>query len=102
MEDAIQTFPGANVVYLDNGHTIPSEDGTVFRPFDTIIEAVGAVSSGGIVSIVAGSYDENIIINSPMTIIAPVGPVTIGTSNSQIFKYKAGATGNLNLKNNTK
>jgi hypothetical protein len=86
LENAIQTFPGTNVVYLDNGHPTTVEDGTVFRPYDTIIEASSAVSSGGILSIVAGYYNENIIINRPMTITAPVGVVRIGTSSSQISK----------------
>jgi len=78
LENAIQTFPGANVVYVDNGHPVAQEDGTVFRPFDTVAEAVTAVPTGGIISIVAGSYNEQITINKAVTLIAPVGNATIG------------------------
>ena len=77
-EMAIQTFPGANVVYADKGHPVTLEDGTVFRPFDTIGEAVAAVPVGGIISIVADSYNETLTINKAMTLTAPVGLVNIG------------------------
>ena len=79
LENAIQTFPGPNVVYADKGHPVTLEDGTVFRPFDTIGEAVTAVPVGGIISIVAGSYNETLTINKAMTLTAPVGLVNIGT-----------------------
>ena len=79
LENAIQTFPGPNVVYADKDHPVALEDGGVFRPFDTIGEAVTAVPAGGIVSIVTGSYDETLTINKAMTLTAPVGMVNIGT-----------------------
>lgn len=80
LENAIQTFPGANVVYADKEHPVALEDGTIFRPFDTIGEAVTAVTTptGGIISIVTGSYDETLTINKAVTLTAPVGAVTIG------------------------
>ena len=80
LENAIQTFPGANVVYADKGHSVALEDGTVFRPFDTIAEAVQAVPAGGIISIVEGSYDEALTIDKAVTLTAPVGIVTIGSN----------------------
>ena len=43
-------------------------------------EAVNEVSTGGIVSIVTGFYNETMTISKAMTITAPVGMVTIGTS----------------------
>jgi hypothetical protein len=78
LEDAVENFPGANVVYVDKGHTIVIEDGTVFRPYDTILEAANAAPSGANISIVTGSYNESMTLNSPMTLTAPVGVVTIG------------------------
>jgi hypothetical protein len=78
LENAIQTFPGANVVYVDKDHPAAQEDGTIFRPFDMVAEGVTAVPSGGIVSIVTGSYSDRITINSAVTLVAPVGTVTIG------------------------
>lgn len=43
-------------------------------------EAVNAVSSGGIVSIVTSFYNETMTISKAMTLEAPVGMVTIGAS----------------------
>lgn len=87
LENAIQTFPGLNVIYADAGHPVSSsnEDGTVLRPYDTVTEAVKAVTSGGIVSIVSGSYTKaagnTFLVGEDgkwMTIEAPVGTVYIG------------------------
>jgi hypothetical protein len=85
LENAIQTFLGSNVVYADALHPATSEDGTVFRPYDTVAEAISAVLDNGIVSIVAGSYTaaagNTFTVGADgkrMTIVAPVGTVTIG------------------------
>ena len=80
MADTVNTFPGKNIRYADSDHPISLEDGTIFRPFDTVTEAVNSVPTGGIVSIVNGSYNESITINKAMKIFAPVGTVTIGPS----------------------
>ncbi|MCK6560632.1 T9SS type A sorting domain-containing protein [bacterium] len=78
LENEVNTFPGANIVYADNGHPFATGSGTVFRPYNTVAGAVAAVPAGGIVSIVRGAYNESITINTAMTIVAPVGNVTIG------------------------
>ncbi|MDZ7291831.1 MAG: T9SS type A sorting domain-containing protein [candidate division KSB1 bacterium] len=80
LENAINVFPGSNIVYADNGHSFATGAGTVFRPYNTVAGAVNAVPAGGIVSIVKGSYNESMTINKAMTITAPVGNVTIGPS----------------------
>lgn len=54
----------------------------MFRPFNTVAGAVNAVSAGGIVSIVKGSYEESLTINKAITIAAPVGNATIGPGGS--------------------
>jgi len=82
LENAIAAVPGPNARYLDTSKA-PSgaEDGTVFQPHDTLAEAVLAVPSGGIISIVRGGYTGTAnrgTINKPMTLVAPVGPATIG------------------------
>lgn len=81
LETALRDFSGvgANVRHLDNGHPIDQalQDGTVFRPFDTLAEAVNSVPAGGVVSIVTGSYGGGSTISKPMTLRAPVGPVTL-------------------------
>ncbi|MCH8148098.1 MAG: trypsin-like serine protease [Planctomycetes bacterium] len=87
LENAIQTFPGSNVVYADSDHAIgyASSDGTVFRPFFTVKEAVKEASSGAIISIVKGSYTaaagNTFTVGADgkrMTFDAPVGSVVIG------------------------
>ncbi len=82
LENAIATVPGANTRYLDLVKA-PSgvEDGTVFRPHDTLAEAELAVPSGGILSIVAGTYTGSAnrgTFTKPITLVAPVGAVTLG------------------------
>lgn len=87
LENAIELFPGSNVVYADVGHPVSSanENGTVLRPYNTVAEAISAVVSNGIVSIVAGSYSKaagnTFTIGADgkrVTIVAPVGTVYIG------------------------
>lgn len=78
LENAVNIYPGANIRYADNGHPFASGSGTVFRPYNTVTGAVAAVPTGGLVSIVQGSYNESMTISTAMTIIAPVGTVTIG------------------------
>ena len=80
LADTLNTYLSHNIMYVDNGHPATIEDGTIFRPYDTVIEGVNAVPSGGMLYIVKGSYNESLTINKAMTIIAPVGTVTIGPS----------------------
>ena len=67
--------------YVDRGDIVTSEDGSVLRPYNTVLEGVNAVSSGGTVPVVSGNYNESMTINKPVTLVAPVGNVHIGTSN---------------------
>ena len=86
LENAINTFPGNNVRYVDNIHPGSTpRNGTVMRPYETVTEAVNAVPSGGIVSIVRGTYSAaagNTFIagadGKAMLFQAPVGSVIIG------------------------
>jgi hypothetical protein len=80
LQNAINGFPGANARYVDQVQVFPliPQEGTLFRPFGTVNQAVTAVPTAGIVSIVPGSYNEVMTINRAMTLRAPVGTVTIG------------------------
>ncbi len=87
LEDAIAEWPGSDVCYADVGHPHVAlwGDGTVMRPFETVWEAVNEVPSGGIVSIVKGSYTADSghaftigADGTAMTLVAPVGTVIIG------------------------
>jgi V8-like Glu-specific endopeptidase len=78
LENAIQTFPGTNVEYVDRYHPVATENGTVFRPWNTVTEGVNGASSNAILSIVRGTYSESLTITKPLTLAAPVGTVIIG------------------------
>ncbi|UCD37676.1 MAG: T9SS type A sorting domain-containing protein [Fidelibacterota bacterium] len=81
LADSIDRFPGNNYTYVDVGHPISFENGSVFRPYESIALAVTKTASGGTISIVKGYYNEpSLIINRDMTLVAPVGTVVIGTS----------------------
>ena len=79
LETALDDFPGSSTVYVDRGMpAIATENGTVFRPYNTVAEGVTAVSTYGRLSLVEGYYDETLVIDKAMTLVAPVGTVIIG------------------------
>jgi len=87
LEALLQNWPGPNTIYADaiQPPTSPTEDGTIFRPFNTVTEAVSSVISGGRISVVEGSYTRAAGNTMTMgadgksfTLLAPVGTVTIG------------------------
>lgn len=74
-------------VYVDSGWgpCIGPCDGTIFEPLPNVAQGVGAVADGGTVVIVRGSYPHSQgnaftagADGKAMTLLAPVGPVTIG------------------------
>jgi len=87
LEALLQNWPGSNTIYVDaiQPPTAPAENGTVFRPFNTVTEGVSSVVSGGRIAIVEGSYTKAAGNTMTMgadgksfTLLAPVGTVTIG------------------------
>jgi hypothetical protein len=78
LRNAINAYAGADPVYVDQNHPVASEDGTMFRPYDTVTEGTSQVFPGGVLSIVRGTYDvPALTLNRPMKLTAPVGMVTI-------------------------
>jgi trimeric autotransporter adhesin len=78
LRNAINAYAGSNPVYVDLNHLVAAEDGTMFRPYDTVTEGTAAVFPGGVVSIVRGNYDvPALTLDRPMKLTAPVGMVTI-------------------------
>lgn len=78
LQQAMNRVQGTDTVYVDSETFAGvTEAGTIFAPYNRVTEAVNAVDEGRIVSIVAGTYNESITIDTPMTLIAPVGTVTI-------------------------
>lgn len=82
LENAIRAFTGAAARFTDLGHPVPValKDGTVFRPYQTVSQSVTEVPTSGVVSIVSGVYNETMTISRAMTLTAPVGSVTIGST----------------------
>jgi hypothetical protein len=86
LENALIDFIGANTIFADSGMpALATENGTIFRPYNTVTEAVTAVTSGGQISLVAGSYTRaagNTFTagadGKSMMFEAPVGTVYIG------------------------
>ncbi len=80
LADAIQTFPGPFVTYIDTGHGIGAEDGSAFRPYDAFVDGIAGATGGDIVSIVRGSYPVpgGTVVSKQLLLQAPVGNAVIG------------------------
>lgn len=85
LETEVHTAIGSNVEYVDVGHPVVAESGSILRPFSAVTDAINAASSGAIISVVTGSYTAaagNTFTagadGRAMTFQAPVGTVTIG------------------------
>lgn len=86
LETDLRNYVSSLARFVDAGHPLRvAEEGTVYRPYSTVTLGAGGVSSGGILSIVTGSYntaaDRALTAgtgNKAMTLVAPVGSVTIG------------------------
>ena len=78
LQDALADYFGVPVVYVDAGHLATVEDGSIFRPYDTLTEAVAAAPAGATINIVSANYSDTPSISTPMTLTAPVGHVYLG------------------------
>jgi hypothetical protein len=85
LAERLETFAGPVVRYVDSGHPISAESGSVFQPFDTVPEAIADAPTGAIISIAAGSYPvaagNHVLAGADgkaLFIQAPVGLVVIG------------------------
>lgn len=83
LENALQTFPGPLVCYLDGAHPLPvAPDGTVFRPYADLGAAASHAPASGLVSIVPASYPaaagNAVTITGAVTLTAPNGVVVLG------------------------
>ncbi|MBN2172107.1 MAG: hypothetical protein JW819_12380 [Candidatus Krumholzibacteriota bacterium] len=83
LADALADYLGAPAVYVDGDHPATLEDGTIFRPYDTLTEAAAAAPAGAIINIVEGLYGDTPSISTPMTLTAPVGEVYLGYQGSR-------------------
>ena len=74
-------------IYVDAANATGIEDGTKIHPFITLTEGIEAVISGKSVVVVAGNYNEQLIINKSITLQ--------GASQDNTFISGSGLTGNL-------
>ncbi|MFN0149302.1 MAG: trypsin-like peptidase domain-containing protein [bacterium] len=80
LETALRNLTGTSVRFVDVGHPLPVvEDGTIFRPYNTLVEGTDTVPTGGIVSVVTGTYPVGAgrVFNRAMMVVAPTGTVLI-------------------------
>ncbi len=66
-----------NVVFVDAANT-QNENGTLTRPYNTVVEGRDNSVNGGTVIITAGNYPENLRFTQSLTLRAVLGDVTIG------------------------
>lgn len=86
LETDLRAYVQSAARFVDAGHPLRvAEEGTVYRPNSTVSLGVTGITSGGILSIVTGSYntaaDRALVAgtgNKAMTLVAPCGSVTIG------------------------
>lgn len=78
--DALNELPGSTTEYIDSYHPSTLQNGSIFSPYKTIVDGISGATNGDQLSIVEGDYDEALTISKPLTLIAPVGKVTIGAS----------------------
>ena len=79
LENAINGYWGNSVEQVDGSQPpLLFPNGSIMQPWFFVENGINAVSTGGTVVIVEGSYDEMVTVNRAMTLRAPVGTVTIG------------------------
>lgn len=79
LEIALQNFHGANTIYVDNQSLSPSENGTVFLPFNTVQEGVNSTPTDGNLYIITGTYNGNagLSMTRAINIIPPASGIII-------------------------
>ncbi len=85
LESALQDFCGPNAEHVDTESMEVAVSGYIFQPWSSVTEAVNTVTDGGTICIVAGDYSAaagNTFTagadGRAMTLVSPVGTVTIG------------------------
>ena len=73
-----QPAPQVGVVYVNTGSARTSAEGSLFRSYASVAEAVVAVERGGTVRLGTGIYRERLILEKPMRLKATGGRVKIG------------------------
>ncbi len=77
----LNDFFSTNRVYIDaDGLFGNNATGEIHKPFIEIGDGLPHVPDHGILNISKGNYNEVLHINQPLTLIAPVGKVIIGTA----------------------
>ncbi len=72
-------YPPGRGVWVDLGYGGLFKDGSFHRPYDVLLDGIGAVNSGGVLSIKSGSYTSPALLSKPMTIRNFGGTVVLGS-----------------------
>jgi hypothetical protein len=81
LNNSLNNWYGNNTIHVDKISNSSTMTGSVFRPYDNFLQAFNQSSpvNSETIIIVRGTYDEidNLILDKPMLILAPVGQVVI-------------------------
>ena len=58
----------AKTIYVDRQYARADADGSKDRPYQSIDEALSAAASGAHIAVAAGEYQEDLVVNKPVTI----------------------------------
>jgi parallel beta-helix repeat protein len=97
----IENCPAAGItIYVDDSNTAGPWNGTQDYPYKTIHEGITAASAGDTVSVLSGTYNENVVITKDLTLIGENKDITFidgggnghvvnahGTSDNEIYVY---------------
>ena len=79
--------PDPDEVWIDDDYNA-STPGWGFNHFDTIQDGINAVTDGGTVHVVAGSYEESITINKSLSLVGETGAVIKAPATPQDAKIE--------------
>jgi parallel beta-helix repeat protein len=66
----IENCPAAGTtIYVDDSNTVGPWNGTQDYPYKTIHEGIAAASAGDTVSVLSGTYNENLVITKDLTLV---------------------------------
>ncbi|MBW2527438.1 MAG: right-handed parallel beta-helix repeat-containing protein [Deltaproteobacteria bacterium] len=83
-------------VYVDGAYGGGASDGSVAQPFTTIGAALAAASAGALIAVAAGSYHEDVLIETPVRLwgVCPADVSIEGAGNTTgAIDIRAGASG---------
>src|SRR5262249_30401199 len=88
----------ASTQFVDNTYAGGDSDGTMAKPWTTINDAIAQAESGAIVAVAAGTYPEDVLINSKPVRLWGLCPAMVeiagaGPDGATLLVYKSASSG---------